>query len=158
MITAIELRERLQYNPDTGRWVWLKSDRGGWVGKPAGTLDAKGYWVIKIDGQSYKASRLAFLYMTGEWPPEEMDHIDRTPWNDCWINLRPATRTENNQNRVKIGPSGQQGIYRHSTNDRWIAQHDNIYIGSYKTMDEAVAARDAFIAGLEPNLNQGEAS
>jgi HNH endonuclease len=145
MITAIELRERLSYDPNTGDWIWLQSPRFGWVGRPAGSLDAKGYLVIKIDGKSYKASRLAYLYMTGEWPEEEMDHINRTSWDDRWINLRPATRTENNQNRVKIGESGHAGIYRHSQNDRWCAQVENIYIGSYETIDEAVAARDAFI-------------
>lgn len=149
MITAIELRERLQYDPNTGRWIWLKTPRRGFEGKPAGSIDAKGYWVIKIDGKSYKASRLAFLYMTGEWPEDEMDHIDRTPWNDCWVNLRPATRSENNFNRVMIGASGHQGVYRHSENNRWIAQYDNIYLGSYETIEEAVAARAAFI--LERN-------
>lgn len=148
MLDAIELRERLQYDPNTGRWVWLKTPRKGFEGKPAGSLDAKGYWVIKIDGQSYKSSRLAYLYMTGEWPPEEMDHIDRKPWNDCWVNLRPATRVENLLNRVMIGISGHQGVYRHSRNNRWVAQYDNIYIGSYKTTEEAVAARDAFVAAL----------
>lgn len=157
MINAVELRERLQYDPNTGDWIWLKSARHGWVGRPAGSLDAKGYWIIKIDGQSYKASRLAYLYMTGEWPPDEMDHIDRKSWNDCWDNLRPATRTENNINRVKIGPSGEQGIYRHGRNDRWCAQYHNVYIGSYVTFEEAVAARDAFIAGLEPDSNSGAA-
>lgn len=158
MITAIELRERLQYDPNTGDWIWLKTPRGGWVGRPAGSLDAKGYWIIKIDGQSYKASRLAYLYMTGEWPPEEMDHIDRVSWNDCWINLRPATRTENNLNRIKLGASGIVGVRKHTHNNSWVVQHDNIYIGSYKTVEEAIIARDAFIAGLEPNPNVGEAS
>lgn len=149
MITALQLRERLQYNPETGSWTWLRSARSGWNGRPAGCLDAKGYWVIKIDGQSYKASRLAFLYMTGEWPVEEMDHIDRKSWNDVWTNLRPATRTENNLNRDYFGASGHEGIYRHSQNNRWCAQYDNIYIGSYKTIDEAIAAREEFIKGLD---------
>lgn len=145
MIDAVQLRERLQYDPNTGRWIWLKTLRRGFEGKPAGSIDAKGYWVIKIDGKSYKASRLAHLYMTGEWPEDEMDHINRTPWDDWWTNLRPATRTENNQNRVKIGESGHQGVYRHNQNNRWIAQHENIYLGSFETIEEAIAARDAFI-------------
>lgn len=145
MITALELRERLQYDPNTGRWVWLKTPRKGYEGKPAGTLDAKGYWVIKIDGQSYKASRLAHLYMTGEWPTDEMDHADRTTWNDCWSNLRPATRTQNTLNRVMVGASKHPGIYKHSQNNRWVAQYNNIYIGSYKTVEEAVVARRSFM-------------
>lgn len=155
MITALELRERLQYDPNTGLWCWLNSRRGGWNGRPAGSIDAKGYRCIKINGQSYKCSRLAFLYMTGEWPPEEMDHIDRVPWNDCWVNLRPVTRTENNLNRVKIGVSGHQGIYRHAQNNRWVSQHENVYIGSYETIEEAIAAREAFIESLELHSNIG---
>lgn len=145
MIDAIKLRERIQYNPETGNWIWLRSNRGGWNGRPAGSLDAKGYWIIKIDGQSYKASRLAYLYMTGEWPPNEMDHKDRQPWNDAWTNLQPATRTENNLNRDYTGASGHKGVYKHASNNRYCAQYDNIYIGSYKTIEEAAAARQAFI-------------
>lgn len=145
MITAVELRERLQYDPNTGYWIWLRSPRAGWQGRPAGSLDAKGYWVIKIDGKSYKASRLAYLYMTGEWPADEMDHADRKSWNDCWLNLRPATRAENNLNRTMPNSSGYTGVWKHTHNNSWVAQIDNIYIGSFKTIDEAIAARDAFI-------------
>lgn len=145
MIIAVELRERLQYDPNTGYWIWLRSPRNGWQGRPAGSLDAKGYWIIKIDGKSYKASRLAYLYMTGEWPADEMDHIDRKSWNDCWVNLRPATRTENNLNRVMPTSSGHTGVWKHTYNNSWVAQIENIYIGSFKTLDEAIAARDAFI-------------
>lgn len=145
MISAQELRERLQYDPNTGHWVWLKTPRSGFVGKPAGSLDAKGYWCIKIDGQSYKASRLAFLYMTGEWPTDEMDHVDTKPWNDVWTNLRPATRLENIQNRQMRtdNSSGAVGVYWNGANSKWIAQIDKVYLGSFASFDEAVAARDA---------------
>lgn len=157
MIDAIELRERLQYDPNTGRWVWLKTPRKGFEGKPAGSIDAKGYWVIKIDGQSYKASRLAYLWMTGEWPAEEMDHIDRTPWNDVWTNIRPASRTENNLNREMPTSSGHKGVRKHSSNNSYTASYDNIYIGSYKTIEEAVSERDAFIVRLEAFRKEGVA-
>lgn len=155
MINAIKLRERLQYNPDTGNWTWLRSPRGGWEGKPAGTLDAKGYWVIKIDGQSYKSSRLAYLYMTGEWPPDEMDHIDRKPWNDVWTNLRPATRLENVLNRdMPLPATGHKGVRKHTHNNSYTASYDNIYIGTYKTVEEAVAKREEFITRLtDPKRN-----
>lgn len=145
MITAIELRECLQYDPITGRWVWLKCARASWQGRPAGSLDAKGYWVIKINGKSYKASRLAYLYMTGEWPKEEMDHIDGTSWNDAWCNLRPASRLENLQNRRQRddNTSGAIGVYWHEANSKWIAQINKTYLGSFDTFEEAVSARDA---------------
>lgn len=147
MITALELRERLQYNPNTGRWVWLKTPRAGYVGRPAGSLDAKGYWCIKIDGQSYKASRLAYLYMTGEWPTEEMDHIDGTSWNDMWHNLRPATRSENNSNRRvrDDNTSGAIGVFWNKDRNKWCAQIGRVYLGLYDTFEEAVAVRDSAI-------------
>lgn len=145
MITAILLRERLQYDPTTGLWIWLKSPRGGWVGRPAGSIDAHGYRCIKIDGQSYKASRLAFLYMTGEWPSEEMDHADGKPWNDCWGNLRPASRTENLQNRCirTDNESGAIGVHWQADRGKWRAQVGRHYLGLYDSFDEAVAARDS---------------
>ena len=160
MITALQLRERLQYDPNTGRWVWLKTPRLGFVGKPAGSIDAKGYWCIKIDGQSYKASRLAYLYMTGEWPIEEMDHIDGKPWNDTWSNLRQATRLENIQNRQMRTDniSGAIGVYWSKGNSKWIAQIDQTYLGSFDSFEEAVAARDQAAKELHGNfavLNKG---
>lgn len=145
MIDAIKLRERLQYDPTTGHWIWLRSPRAGYAGRPAGSLDAKGYWVIKIDGQSYKASRLAYLYMTGEWPEEEMDHVDTKPWNDVWTNLRPATRLENNQNRQMRNDnrSGAIGVFWNSQRNKWQVQVDKIHVGLYDSFEEAVAARDS---------------
>lgn len=154
MITAIQLRERLQYDPTTGRWVWLRTPRAGFVGKPAGSLDAKGYWVIKIDGQSYKASRLAYLYMTGEWPEDEMDHIDSKPWNDVWTNLRPATRMENIRNRQMRfdNPSGAIGVKRHF--NKWQVRVDNVYYGLFDTFEEAVVERNRVALELHGEFAQ----
>lgn len=147
MMSADELRERLCYEPDTGEWVWLKSPRSGYAGKPAGWIDAYGYKRIKIDGQTHIASRLAFLYMTGQWPKDEVDHIDRDPGNDCWSNLREATRLENLQNRSMFSnnSTGHKGIYLHTSNARYVAQIDNIYIGSFESLQEAIDARDEFV-------------
>lgn len=148
MISALELRERLQYDPNTGLWIWLKTPRLGFVGKPAGSIDAYGYRIIKIDGKSYKASRLAHLYMTGEWPEDEMDHVDTKPWNDIWTNLRPATRLENIQNRLKRqdNTSGAIGVYWNEPNQKWIAQIGKTYLGSFDVFEEAVAVRDKAVA------------
>jgi hypothetical protein len=151
MITPEQLRLRLRYEPETGEWVWLSSPRNGQVGKPAGWIDAYGYRRIKIDGQTYIASRLAFLYMTGQWPQDEVDHVNRDQYDDRWENLREATRSENNLNRDYTGATGHKGIYKHSQNDRYVAQYDNIYIGSYKTIEEATAAREAFITAMNPD-------
>lgn len=158
-LTADYLRHLLHYDPLTGIWTWI-NPRSSKLrpGDRAGSIQTKGYLYIKIDGRSYIAARLAFLYMTGELPKDEVDHINRVQSDDRWENLRQATRSQNNLNRDYTGASGQKGVYRHSQNNRWIAQYDRIYIGSYPTVEEATAARDAFITALSGQDKQEKAS
>lgn len=145
MIDAEHLRERLSYDPITGEWIWISSPRRGYEGKPAGSFDVYGYLCIKIDGQSYKASRLAYLYMTGEWPEEEMDHIDRDPGNDKWVNLKPASRFENTSNRRmrSDNTSGVIGVFWNAQRSKWQVQVDKVHIGLFDDLQEATIARDA---------------
>jgi len=66
MLTAIRLRKVLSYAPATGifRWKVSASTRAP-VGTIAGAKNGRGYRQIRIDGRPYSASRLAWLYMTG---------------------------------------------------------------------------------------------
>ena len=162
-ITALQLRERLLYNPDTGEWTWLKSRRDGYAGKPAGWRDSYGYRRIKIDGQTYIASRLAFLYMTDEWPNEEMDHIDQDPTNDAWENLREATRSENNQNRSQRcdNITGSIGVIWNKAREKWQVHVNKIHFGLYDSFEEATAVRDLVASDLHGEfvqLNKGAIS
>lgn len=159
MLTQAWLQHLLHYDPLTGYWTWMNplSTRVR-RGDPAGSTQTKGYRYIKIAGTSYIAARLAFLYMTGAWPEDEVDHENRIQWDDRWDNLKDSTRTGNNLNRVIIGPSGYPGVRKHSYNESWTASYKNIYIGSYKTCDEAVAARDAFMESIDavPTVSDSE--
>lgn len=153
------LQHLLHYDPLTGEWTWV-NPRSTKLrpGDVAGTIQTKGYRYIKIDGRSYIAARLAFFYIEGVWPEDEVDHINRVSYDDRWVNLRHASRTENILNRVKIGISGEPGVYKHSQNNRWIAQYDNIYLGSFLTIEEAVARRKQFIdeLSLAPTVSDTE--
>lgn len=144
-ITAEYLQTILRYEPETGYWYWLQSRGRVMQGQRAGSYSSLGYLYIKISGQSHIAARLAWLYITGAWPEDEIDHIDRNPSNDVWDNLREADRTDNTRNRVKIGVSGYPGVYKHRQNDTWIAQYNNNYIGSYSTIEEAATARSEYM-------------
>jgi len=98
-LTYERLIHLLWYDPDTGRFIWQNSVRRGWNGKVAGSLCTGGYIQIIIDGHPYRANRLAWLYMTGEWPQWEVDHKNRIKTDNSWDNLRDITHQENSLNR-----------------------------------------------------------
>lgn len=102
MLTQAKLKEILEYCPETGLFTWLiKISKKNNVGGIAGSKTTKGYTQIIIFGKNYKASRLAFFYMTGKWPMDEMDHINRIRNDDRWINLRDVTAKENVANSTR---------------------------------------------------------
>jgi hypothetical protein len=94
-----ELCEMLSYDPETGVFTWLvRPSNCIHVGDVAGHLNKIGYRAIRIAGHYYLAHRLAWFYMTGEWPLGWMDHSDMVRDNNRWINLREATPSQNRAN------------------------------------------------------------
>jgi len=98
------VRKRLDYNPETGVFIWKPKPGDKWwnanfAGEIAGTINNQGYRQIMIDGKQYMAARLAWLITHGEWPQNEIDHINRVRTDDRMVNLRDVTSTENNNNR-----------------------------------------------------------
>ena len=108
------LKSVLNYEPATGAWTW-RVRRGGTAnaGSPAGWLEkSTGYIRIAVLGVKEYGHRLAFLYVEGEFPPNDVDHIDRDGSNCRWANLRHATTSQNLAYRVvkKSSRSGVRGI------------------------------------------------
>ncbi len=141
MFTAAELREWLRYDPATGHFTWLqKASSRAMPGYRAGCLDrTSGYWVIKILKRQCKASRLAWLYMTGEWPEDEVDHKNTARSDNRWSNLRPGNRSTQLANQRPRSPH-KKGIYLRKSG-RWMAQVQcrdiRLNLGTYNTEDEA---------------------
>jgi hypothetical protein len=106
------LKEVLHYDPATGDFTWLVSRHHSRVGRRAGSLQSNGYVHVKVDCGTYGAHRLAWFYMTGEWPDDQIDHIDRDKANNRWENLRPATNLQNIANRGSWSKSGFKGVYK----------------------------------------------
>lgn len=117
MLVAERLREVVDYNPATGQFIWRKVTHPKIKpGSVAGTKDRRGYHHIKIDGGKYRAARLAWLWMTGTWPPAFIDHKNKDKSCDAWENLRSANRTQNNANRgSKPGRALPKGVQRTRT-------------------------------------------
>lgn len=98
MVSADRVRELLSYDPITGSFTWLVKRPHVEIGQIAGHMGIGGYWTLKIDGQIYKAHRIAWLFQTGTWPSSEIDHINGHRADNSWINLRLATHSQNQAN------------------------------------------------------------
>lgn len=112
-VTADKLRTLLNYNPETGKFTWLiKPSIGTAIGATAGSLTRKGYIHISIGGQGkqYCAHRLAWLYVTGKWPKDQIDHINGVRHDNRFSNLREASSALNGQNRHGAQSNNKSGM------------------------------------------------
>ena len=141
MITQSELKELLEYNPDTGVFTWIKRN-----GNVAGTKNNAGYVCIRINKKIYKAHRLAYLYMTGKFPENFIDHINHIKDDNRWVNLRDATDSQNGANRAKCknNTSGYKGVSWNKRDKKWESKikymSKTIHLGKYTTPEEASEA------------------
>lgn len=141
-LTVEFLRWALKYEPDTGRFIWLRHRYGRTRdGSVAGhIMEPQGYIRITVNGRAYLAHRLAYFYQIGTWPPEEIDHINMVRDDNRWVNLRPASRVLNLGNRHKKR-DGLKGVFQRPSG-RWGAQilggnSNRIVLGTFDTEEEA---------------------
>lgn len=109
-MTQEEAKRFLDYDAESGIFTWKsKPSHRVNIGAIAGSINpTDGYWHIQFRRKKYKRSRLAWLYMTGRWPSDEIDHINRDCLDDSFGNLREASRTQNNANRRVMKSSRTQ--------------------------------------------------
>ena len=143
-LTQERLQELLSYDPGTGIFTRVGKRGGRPAGSVAGVTKPDGYVEIRVDGPSYKAHRLAWLYMTGEWPKDKTDHINRNPTDNRWSNLREATHSQNISNSKTRSDSrvGLKGVSPRGSGYVAVLSHGRkqIYLGYFKTPEEAHAA------------------
>jgi len=169
------LRKLIKYDPETGLLTWLERNtdthRGSarlasWNSRCAGKLaltsvNDHGYLRGSIYGVQYRAHRVAWALHYGAWPEHDIDHINGKTTDNRIENLRLACQLVNQKNakRPKNNSSGHVGVGRRSDGKGWIAQitvnYKNIYLGSYSSLDDAVAARQRAQAELGFHQNHG---
>ncbi len=94
------LLEALEYNPETGRLTWRRNvSSTGRAGSEAGCRQRSGYTVVRLDKRLLLAHRVIWIMMTGERPPECIDHVNHIKSDNRWANLRRSDKVENGQNR-----------------------------------------------------------
>lgn len=147
-LTQKRLKEILNYDPETGIFIWIKAlSNRKQIGDIAGCVNGKGYIVIGINRKDYRSHRLAWLYMTGEWPKDEVDHKNHDKSDNRWQNLRAATHLENgrNQKMCTNNTSGVTGVYWFERIKKWRAyiyvDRKNKYLGFFDDFFEAICVR-----------------
>lgn len=147
MITWEELKSILDYDPSTGVFTY-KVRRGTrkFPGDEAGSLTLLGYVSIKINRKPYFAHRLAWLYQTGQWPKNQIDHKNRLKTDNRFENLRDVTPAVNQQNHTRAqtgNPTGLRGVTRINSGFKASIKpvgSKQIYLGVYRTPQEAHGA------------------
>lgn len=146
------LKSVLNYDPETGVFTWLvrpaRSKTA--IGAEAGCINAgPGYRFIKLRGVQYYSHRLAWLYMTGAFPPADIDHVNGDRLDNRFCNLREATRQQNCANRSvgRNSTTGVKGVSSDAGSFRATIHFGgrNHRLGNFKTVAEAANAYD-FIA------------
>lgn len=147
MVGYCEVKEMLDYSPDTGVFVWIKTmSRRVGSGDVAGCINHDGYVVIGANGKSYKAHRLAWLYVYGFNPTGVIDHINRIKNDNRIINLRDINVGENCKNRGvrSDNKSGIPGVWWNKKREKWecykTIEGKRKHIGYFPLKEQAIIA------------------
>jgi hypothetical protein len=101
------------YDPETGI-VHNKT-----TGRTIGAKQSKGYITVEIRGKTQLVHRFAFFKMTGKWPEEPVDHINRDRTDNRWTNLRTVSNKENRSNSAQSIPECRAARWEKQMND-WL--------------------------------------
>lgn len=144
-ITQSRLKQLLSYDPATGIFTRMTKWGSKNIGDVPGSLSPQGYWYIGVDSKVYPAHRLAWLYVHGEMPMGDIDHINRNRLDNRIVNLRVTSRSTNVHNSPHRNPASKiKGVYRTKEN-HWQAsirvQGVMYRLGTFKTIEAATDAR-----------------
>lgn len=144
-LTLEKLKSILKYDEISGDFIYISAPaRKIKIGDVVGTVEKNGYIRIEISGRPYRAHRLAWFYMTGEWPKYHIDHINLDKGDNRFANLREATRSDNmgNVGLQRDNKTGAKGV--HKTKFGYIAQlrtkEKTQYLGTFQTVEDAKEA------------------
>ena len=160
MITQERLKELFHYEKRTGVFTRIKTvSSNARAGDLAGYKGVDGRVILWVDRKMYKAHRLAWLYVYGEFPKGCIDHINHDNSDNRISNLRDVTQKENSKNASmsKNNTSGHTGVYWEKLISKWRAaifsDGKRIHIGVFRHKKDAVAARKAaeIKYGFHPN-------
>lgn len=141
------LRSLFTYEPGTGLLQWKIDRSNKRAGDPAGARRGEvGYLQVSIDNRLYRVHLVIWKMVTGEEPENFIDHEDTDKGNNRWLNLRDATKS---QNQANIGltarnTSGFKNVRWYKAYQKWAAQFTKegvcYFVGYFDDVNEAAAA------------------
>lgn len=136
-LTQEIVRELLHYDPETGLLYWKERDRkwfkreldfkswnSRYKGKSVdGIVKHSGYMKVYIFNKAYFSHRIIWLLFYGDFPKDQLDHINGIKHDNRIENLREVTNLENckNQKLQKNNKSGYKGVSWCKREKRWVA-------------------------------------
>lgn len=151
MLTQATLKELVHYNPDTGIFTWknstLRRTAGAEIGSEFEAPCGKKYRHVRVLNTMYLVHRLAFVYITGSFPLEDVDHENGNGTDNRWDNIRDVPRIENTRNRKlnHNNKSGCSGVTWYPRYNKWLARigmkGEKITLGYFTELSDAVSAR-----------------
>lgn len=166
LLTTDAVRKLLAYDPETGVLTWkprpesTRHERAWntkYAGRQAGSLSTRGYLHVRILGRDYRAHRVIWLIVTGDWPGQGLDHADGDPSNNRFDNLRPASQTENraNSRRPKNNTTSFKGVTLDRRDGRYLAtigvNSQKHYLGHFDCPEKA---HQAYLAAAEKHFGE----
>ena len=150
MLTQSELKSLLTYDPKTG--VFTR------YGKVPCTYRG-GYLLLRVKRKLYSAHRLAWLWVHGEFPEVQIDHINGVKDDNRIENLRNVTSRQNAQNAKlsALSTSKCTGVSWKKCAAKWVAYITFDYkitaLGRFDSLLDAACARksEEIRLGFHPN-------
>lgn len=123
-LTLERVREALAYDPKTGVFKWRVDRSNVKAGSKAGSSMALGYTMIRLDDCQVYAHRLAWFYVHGEWPSQQVDHVNGNRSDNSWDNLRLASQSQNSCNGSlrSTNSSGYRGVSWSKEKGKWVSR------------------------------------
>jgi len=151
-LTSDRLKQLIEYNGLTGEFKRVSD------GAPAGSVNGDGRLWIRVDCKRYLAHRLAWLYMTGDWPADQIDHRDMDRSNNAFSNLRECSYSQNKMNTNAQGNNklGLKNIHQIRNGSFKVSiGKDGVYSQKiFKTIPEAKAWADQKRAELHGDFTR----
>lgn len=167
MLSIEELKLQFNYDPETGIFtrISIRDSHGNLKScnyEVVGHNGHRGYKRVSINGERYLLHKLAIFYVTGNYPVDEVDHLNGDTSDNRYTNLSYCGKSKNRLN-LKLYSCSKTGIIGvRVRNGKFFAEAQKNKIryfeGYFDNIEDAIIARDKMNRLLGFSENHGRQS